>query len=416
MTTSTPSAAPNRKALIVIISTVILNAMGYTLIIPIAPFLVARYVSDPNAVGIAVATLTSIYAICQFAVAPGLGLLSDRFGRRPVLLVCLLGSAVGYLLLGFGGALWVLFLGRAIDGLTGANNAVINAYLADIVPPDQRGRYYGLVGALASVSIVIGPAVGGIIAQYGIEVPFYLAAVVAFLNLLIALFFMPESLSPAKRITQISLPRLNPLSNLRDVLAMPQLRWMLVTVFVFILFFTAAPTNISLYVRDTMNWGTAEVGTLFSVLGVVSIAAQALLLPFLLKRIGTSRVAITGLVLAGIGFLLVGLMSVALVAVVIYAGVALLAVGEGLVSPSIAELISRGADASNQGKVQGGNQSMQSLAQIGGPLVVGVIYDNLGHAAPYFIAAAGSLLLIGLMSLAIPPIQRYIASVETAAT
>src|SRR5262249_51152176 len=120
MTAPTPNAAPSRKALIVIITTVILNAMGYTLIIPIAPFLVSKYVSDPNQIGIAVATLTSIYAICQFIVAPGLGVLSDRFGRRPILLICLLGSAIGYLLLGFGGALWVLFLGRAIDGLTGA--------------------------------------------------------------------------------------------------------------------------------------------------------------------------------------------------------------------------------------------------------------------------------------------------------
>ena len=407
-------SAPSRQALILIITTVILNAMGLTLIIPIAPFLVSRYVSDPNQVGIAVASLTSIYAICQFIVAPGLGVLSDRFGRRPILLICLLGSAVGYLLLGFGGALWVLFLGRAVDGLTGANNAVINAYLADIIPPDQRGRYYGLVGALASVSIVIGPAVGGIIAQYGYQVPFYLAAGVAFANLLIGFFFMKESLPQEKRITQISLPRLNPLTNLRDVLGMPQLRWMLVTVFFFILFFVAAPSNISLYVKDTMNWGTAQVGPLFSVLGIVSIATQAALLPFLLKRIGTSWVAISGLLLAGLGFLLVALLSIASAAVVIYAGVALLAVGEGLVSPSIAELISRGADASNQGKVQGGNQSMQSLAQIGGPLIVGAIYDNLGHSAPYFIGAAGTVLLVGLMGLAIPPIQRYIAANEQA--
>src|SRR4051794_12407080 len=108
MTPSTPSASPDRKALIVIIITVVLNAMGCTLIVPIAPFLVSRYVSDPNAMGFAVASLTSIYAVCQFIVAPGLGALSDRFGRRPILLFCLFGSAIGYLLLGFGGALWVL--------------------------------------------------------------------------------------------------------------------------------------------------------------------------------------------------------------------------------------------------------------------------------------------------------------------
>jgi MFS transporter, DHA1 family, tetracycline resistance protein len=412
-TTAQPqAAAPDRKALIVIIVTVVLNAMGFTLIIPIAPFLVSRYVSDPNAIGVAVASLTSIYAVCQFIVAPGLGALSDRFGRRPILLFCLLGSAIGYLLLGFGGALWVLFLGRAIDGLTGANNAVVNAYLADIIPPAERARYYGLVGALASVSIVVGPAVGGLIAQFGYQVPFYLAAVVAFINLLIGLFFIPESLAPAKRIPSISLTKLNPLSALRDVLALPQLRWLLVAMFVYSLVFLALPSNLSLYVKDTLNWGTTSVGPLFSVLGVVSIAAQALLLPFLLKRLGTPWVAAIGLIVSGIGFLLLTLVSVTLSTLMIYTSVSILAVGEGLVSPALLELVSRGADERSQGKVQGGSQSMQSLANIGGPLIVGVIYDQIGHAAPYLIASVGTLLVLGLFTLALPALNRYTAAVS----
>ena len=378
MTTLTPSAPPDRKALIFIIITVVLNAMGLTLIIPIAPFLVSRYVSDPNSIGIAVAALTSVYAVCQFIAAPGLGALSDRFGRRPILLICLLGSAVGYLLLGFGGALWVLLLGRAIDGLTGANNAVINAYLADIVPPAERARYYGMVGALASVSIVIGPAVGGLIAQFGYEVPFYLAAVVAFINLLIGFFFMPESLPRERRTASISPAKLNPITTLRDVLAMPQLRWMLVAIFVYNLVFLALPSNVSLYIKDTLNWGTAEVGPLFSVLGVVSIISQAAVLPFLLKRIGTSWVAVSGILICGIGFVVLALVSISHSALMIYVSVGILALGEGLVSPSLTELVSRGADASSQGRVQGGSQSVSSLANIGGPLIVGVTLRQSG--------------------------------------
>jgi DHA1 family tetracycline resistance protein-like MFS transporter len=415
MTPSTPSASPDRKALIVIIVTVVLNAMGFTLIVPIAPFLVSRYVSDPNAMGFAVASLTSIYAVCQFIVAPGLGALSDRFGRRPILLFCLLGSAIGYLLLGFGGALWVLFLGRAIDGLTGANNAVVNAYLADIVPASNRGRYYGLVGALASVSIVVGPAVGGLIAQFGYEVPFYLAAVVGFINLLIGLAFLPESLPKAKRVPSISVARLNPLTSLRDVLALPQLRWLLIAMFVYALVFVALPSNFSLYVRDTLNWGTSEVGSLFSIFGVVSIVAQAALLPFLLKRLGTAWVARIGLIVSGIGMLLIALINATLSAVIIYVGISVLAVGEGLVSPALTELVSRGADERSQGKVQGGSQSMQSLANIGGPLIVGVLYDQLGHASPYLIGAVGVLLVLGLLTLALPALNRYTTSLKTAA-
>ena len=133
------TTGPNRRSLFFIMFTTFLNTMSFTLIIPLAPFLVAHYVRDSGSVGLTVGWLTSAYAICQFIAAPGLGALSDRFGRRPILLLCILGSAGGYLLLGIGGALWVLFLGRIIDGLTGANGAILNAYLTDIVPPAERG-------------------------------------------------------------------------------------------------------------------------------------------------------------------------------------------------------------------------------------------------------------------------------------
>src|SRR6185295_2220986 len=176
----TQSPAPNRKALIFVIVTVILNTMGFTLIVPVAPFLVARYVSDPAILGAAVGWLSSIYAICQFLAAPGLGALSDRFGRRPLLLLCLMGTVVGYLFLGFGGALWVLFLGRAIDGITGANTSILIAYITDIVPPKQRGKYFGLIGAIGAISIVLGPAAGGLMAKLGYQVPFFVAGGVAF--------------------------------------------------------------------------------------------------------------------------------------------------------------------------------------------------------------------------------------------
>ncbi len=413
----TATQAPiNRKALIFVIVTVVLNTMGLTLIIPMAPFLVSRYISDPNSLGVAVAALTSTYAIFQFIAAPGLGALSDRYGRRPVLLICLLGSALGYLLLGFGGALWVLLLGRAIDGLTGANSAVVFAYMADVIPPTQRGRYYGLVGALASVSVVVGPAIGGYVAQLGVEVPFFLAAAVALLNLLVGLFFMPESLPVDRRMTTISVAKLNPFSALREVLMMPQLRWLLVAMFVFTLMLLALPSNLSLYVKDTLNWGAAEIGPVFSVFGVVSIAAQAALLPFLLKRVGTAWVVLTGLCVTVVGFLLLALVAFNLSAPTLFASLIVLALGEGLVSPALLELISRGADERSQGKVQGGNQGMQSLANIGGPLIVGVIYDGIGHAAPYVIAAVGILLVIGLLAVALPALNRHTVSAEAAAS
>src|SRR5689334_2313544 len=141
---------PSRRALTFIIVTVALNTLGLTLLAPVAPYLVARYVTGVQQVGLAVGWLTATYAFCQFIAAPGLGALSDRFGRRPLLLVCLLGSALGYLVMGIGGALWVLFLGRAIDGLTGANTSILIATITDVTSEDQRGKYFGIIGAVGA--------------------------------------------------------------------------------------------------------------------------------------------------------------------------------------------------------------------------------------------------------------------------
>src|SRR5215470_1219531 len=199
------STSPNRRALFFIIFTTFLNTVGLTLIIPLAPFLIAHYVSDSGSVGLTVGWFTSVYAICQFIAAPGLGALSDRFGRRPILLLCILGSAGGYVLLGIGGALWVLFLGRIIDGLTGANGAILNAYVADIVPQEERGKYFGWVGAISAISIVLGPALGGFMAKLGYQLPFFVAAGVAFTNLLFGFFLLPESLPKERRTRFINL-------------------------------------------------------------------------------------------------------------------------------------------------------------------------------------------------------------------
>src|SRR5450432_3636647 len=277
---------PDRKALFFIILTTFLNTVGLTLIIPLAPFLIAHYVSDSGSLGLTVGLFTSVYAVCQFIAAPGLGALSDRFGRRPILLLCILGSAGGYLLLGIGGALWVLFLGRIIDGLTGANSAILNAYVADIVPPAERGKYFGWIGAIAAISIVLGPVLGGFMAKLGYQLPFFVAGGVALTNLLLGFFFLPESLPKEQRTRSINLARLNPVSTLKDILAMPQLRWLLVAIFLTGLSFIAISANISLFAKDSLNWDTSAVGALFSVFGVTSIATQAVLLPWLLKRLG----------------------------------------------------------------------------------------------------------------------------------
>jgi DHA1 family tetracycline resistance protein-like MFS transporter len=202
-----------------------------TVIGPVIPFLVQPYLADSASLATTVAWLTSVYAICQFVAAPGLGALSDRYGRRPILLLCLAGSAIGYILFGLGGALWVLFLGRIIDGITGGNFSILFAYIADRTPPEERGALFGRVGAVAGMGFLLGPAIGGFAARWGNTAPAYLAGAITLVAIVWGVFLLPESLPPERRSAGIALPSLNPLSQLWRLIGMPNLRWLLLAGF-----------------------------------------------------------------------------------------------------------------------------------------------------------------------------------------
>jgi len=397
---------PNRKALFFIVVTVILNTLGFTLIVPVAPFLVARYVSNPNSIGMAVGWLSSIYAVCQIIAAPGLGLLSDRFGRRPLLLLCLFGSAVGYVLLGIGGALWVLFLGRAIDGLTGANTSIIIAYITDVVPSSQRSKYFGFLGAIGAGCVVLGPAAGGLLAQFGYPVPFFVAGAIAFISVLFGLFFMPESLMRDRRVNSLKLSQLNPLSTLREVFLFPQLRWLIVALFFYTLATVILPSNLGLFTKDSLNWNADRVGILFSVFGFSSILVQGLVLQGLLKWFKAHQVMTAGLGVTMVALLMVSMGGIRNSSIVLYLGIIIFALGEGLTSPTLLELITHNTDEHAHGKVQGGSQSVQSLANVVGPAIAGLLYDHSGHGSPYVFGAGIILLTFVAVSLVLPTFRK----------
>lgn len=174
------STAPavDKHALIFGLISVFLCGIGFTIITPVVPFLVSPYTNSPYEQATAVTLLTSVYALCVFFAAPALGALSDKYGRRPVLLICLMGSVIGYLVFGIGGALWVLFLGRIIDGVTGGTISTIFAYFADIVPSEERTKYFGWMSAVVGIGTVIGPTLGGLLAKFGYSVPLYFGAVI----------------------------------------------------------------------------------------------------------------------------------------------------------------------------------------------------------------------------------------------
>jgi MFS transporter, DHA1 family, tetracycline resistance protein len=376
-----------------ILITAFLNLAGIGVINPVVPFITSAYVDKKDA-AFAVALLYTTYSLCQFIAVPTLGALSDRFGRRPVMLVSLLGSAVGYFLFGLGGAMWVLLLGRVVDGLTGGNIATIYAYAADITEPKKRTEFFGLVGASAGLGFVIGPAMGGVVYKLtgNVASPLYLSALLVLGNVIWGYLFMPESLAPDRRDTTMTFARLNPFTQLMDVFRLPQLRLLLVGILLWTLSFAMLQSNLSYLTEDRMGWSPDGTSMIFFVVGIVGIFTQGILVRRLLPLLGEARMALVGFGSQATGFILTSIVTVNGSAPLLFIAVAFVAMGNGLITPSVNSMASAAVGVKEQGRVQGGNQSVQSLGRVLGPLWGGWSYGALGQAAPYLSGAAGLLL------------------------
>ena len=399
--------APNRKAIIFLVVVAFLNTMGMTIIGPVVPFMTLQHLSNPNNLAIVVAWMISIYGICQLIAAPGLGLLSDRFGRRPILFICLFGSAIGYLLFGLGGSLWMLFLGRIIDGLTGGNFSVLFAYLADITEPEERGKYFGIVGGVSGVGFIVGPSIGGFLANVNYSTPFIVAAAVVLLDIVWGFFFLPESLSKEHRVTSIRLRDLNPLEQLGHVFTMVHLRWLLLAGFFYFFPFAILISNLTILLKDSLGWNATEAGIVSTVVGVVDILVQGVLVGKLLPIFGDVKLGIGSLILVAISYILLGAVALLASPLLLVAGVILFAGAGGLVENALRGLISRLAGPRQQGLIGGASQSMQSLATILGPLFGGLLYVQFGHATPYWSGTLIIVLAIVSVVLAIPALRTH---------
>jgi len=390
----------DKKALLFGLMSVFLCGIGFSIIIPVVPFLVQPYISNPGDQAIVVTLLTSVYALCVFFAAPGLGALSDRYGRRPVLLVCLLGSAIGYFVFGIGGALWVLFAGRIIEGITGGSISTIFAFFADIIPREQRTKYFGWVSAVVGVGTAIGPTLGGLLAKFGNSVPMYFGAIITLLNVVYGLFYMPESLDKNNRLKEIPFVRLNPFTQLLNILSMKNLKWLLVSAFLLWIPNGSLQAVFSQFTIDTFSWKPVIIGLMFSIMGVQDIISQGFIMPKLLKILSDKQIAIVGMVSEIIGYSLIAASALFSFYPLLIAGMFIFGFGDSIFGPSFNGMLSKSVDSSEQGRIQGGSQSIQALARIIGPIIGGQIYVSLGHAAPAFmgiflIAAAIAVLYKG---------------------
>ncbi|HEY0753518.1 MAG TPA: MFS transporter [Ktedonobacteraceae bacterium] len=402
-----------RKSFVLILVITLLNTMGMTIIIPLVPFLTLQYLAHPTNLAVIVGWLTAAYGICQLIAAPGLGTLSDRFGRRPILFICLLGSAFGYLIFGLGGALWLLFLGRIIDGLTGGNISVLFGYIADITKPEDRGKYFGMLGVAAGVGSLIGPAFGGLLAVINYRAPFFAAAGLLLLTLVAGYFLLPESLDKEHRITSIAVSELNPLKQLASAFRWANMRWLLLAWFLYAFPSYMLQTTIAILTKDSLGFNATQVGLVVTLVGAVDILVQGVLVGWFLALLGNIKLGLIALVFVGISYLVVGSIAFFATPLLLIVGIVLFAGSGSLVENALRGLISEMVGRHEQGRVSGATQALQALGGVVGPLVGGFVYTLWGPFQAYASASFIIVLAIVCLWIALPLLQRHKAQEQT---
>lgn len=380
------SAPSSRRALTFIFLTVFLDLLGVGILVPVIPFLVGEYSTDALTVGLLALTFSG----AQFLAAPLLGRLSDRWGRRPVLIFSVLGSAVGYALFAVGGALWVYFLARLIDGFTGGNISAAQAYIADVSKPEDRTRNFGLLGAAFGLGFLLGPAIGGMLSHFSLHAPAWGAATLGVTTTLFGFFVLPESLPADRRRTApVRWRELDPFGAILAFARRAPLVPMLTAMGTLGIAFAGFRTNLAVYTRDTFLMGPEGNAVLFSIAGFFAVFTQGVIVRHLSGHLAPARSATIGCALMGVGLLGIAATPVAWG---LYPAVAFIATGSGLANPSLTAMLSNHVSAAEQGTLFGAAQGLQSLTMILGPVLAGAAYDLIDPRAPYVL---GALLLVG---------------------
>ena len=383
--------------------TILLDLIGFGMILPLLPFYAQELRATPFQIGL----LFSSYSLTQLLFAPLLGRLSDRVGRRPVLLASIAGGAVSYLLFALASTYAVLLLARSLSGVAAANYAIAQAYMADVSAPQERSRAMGLVGAAFGLGFVLGPALGGILAHMGTRAGLTLghrlvpltAAALCGINLLIALFGLPESLSPELRGGAARAGSWIGLSDLRNVWRDAALRGLMLLFFLVMFCFSIMETTLALFCQERFGFGVRETSWLFVYVGIVLVVVQGGLLGRLIRRFGERFLILSGIMLMAVGLALLPLTPAAIPPVwsklwLLLLSLLLLAVGQGVHNPSSLGLLSRLTDERSQGGTIGLSRSFGALARTLGPAAGTFVFGTAGAAWPFW--TAGGLMLLAL--------------------
>lgn len=385
-------------ALVFILITVTLDAIGIGLIFPVMPDLIEA-VTQGNLAQAALwgGVLSTSFAVMQFLFGPVIGSLSDWYGRRPVLLISLGLMSLGYLAMALAPTIWLLLAARIVAGITAATHSTASAFIADITPPEDRGRRFGLIGAGFGIGFVLGPLIGGLLATIDIRAPFYAAGAMAAANMIFGALVLPETVTDRTR-RRFTLQRGNPMGALRAVSRLPGLRRPLMTFLLLGIAMNVYPAIWAFFGKARFDWDTTMVGYSLALYGVSFAIGQALLVGPLIRRFGEHRAAFWGMwvdvaTLAGLGFVTSPILALMLTPITALGGV---------VTPALQAILSRGAPADAQGELQGVLSSLNAIAMITSPLLMTFTFARFtAPEAAVFAPGAPFLLASGLMVAAI---------------
>ncbi len=370
-----------KRVLRIIFFIMLMDVVGMSIIFPVAPYIVQRYSGD----ALMVTMLTVIYAGAQFFAAPALGKISDRIGRRPVLLVSVLGSAIGYFVFGLGGALWVLFLARLIDGITGGNISTASATLIDISRPEERAKNFTLLGMAYGIGFIVGPALGGVLGQWSLNAPAYAAGCIFLLSTAIVYFLLPESLPKDRRATRrLRVNDFNPFASVAQMMRKPGLGLVLLILALFNFSFDGVNSISGVFIKNKFAAAPLALGLLFVVVGIATAFVQGTLVERLVPRYGEKRMALIGLLASVMGWpaiMLAPALWMLFPIAFVQSGIT------GFIWATTGALAAGYVQEDEQGQLAGVNAALSGLMSMLGPLWAGAVYDGVSSNSPYWMGA-----------------------------
>jgi DHA1 family tetracycline resistance protein-like MFS transporter len=394
-----------KLAILFLLFTVVIDAMGIGLIMPVTPDLIRELLgADLSEAAVWGGVLTASFAVMQFLFGAGLGNLSDRYGRRPVLLASLFVVTVDYIVMGFTGSIWVLLLGRLVGGVASATQSTASAYMADISKPEEKSANFGLIGAAFGIGFVLGPMLGGFLSEYGSRAPFFAAAALAFANLVFGYFILPETVTDKIR-RPLEWRRMNPFSALKHVGSMAGATPLLAMFFFHQIAFFVYPSVWAYYTQEKFDWSAWDVGVSLTTFGLGMAIVQGGLIRVIIPMLGEWRTIVVGLTVATLGY---ASFAIAWEGWMIYALIPMTALGL-LTNPALQGILSKATPDDAQGEMQGVLTGIGAIASIISPLMMTSVFGYFTRAgaeiyapgAPFYLAAVldGVALLIFLWAM-----------------